>query len=168
MDSNADNLNASSLSFIEGLYADFIRDPQSVEPSWREYFAEFARHDPFANRPKTAPTFRPPGLFACAGLAEHDGQDVASRARTESAGEIASLQERVDQLVHAYRVRGHLIAHLDPLGMARPHPPELELEYHGLTESDLDRPFSTEAIQGADVLTLRDILARLRNSYCRS
>ena len=52
--------------------------------------------------------------------------------------------------------------------MPRPHLPELDPEYYGFTEADMDRPFSTATIRGPDVLTLRDILERLRNTYCRS
>jgi 2-oxoglutarate dehydrogenase E1 component len=81
---------------------------------------------------------------------------------------MASLQDRVDQLIRAYRVRGHMVANIDPLGMPRPHLPELDPEYYRLSEADLDRPFSTDTIRGPDVLTLRDIINRLRNTYCRS
>ena len=81
---------------------------------------------------------------------------------------MALLQDRVDQLVRAYRVRGHMIAAIDPLGLPRPSQPELDPEYYGFTEADLDRPFSTDTIRGPDVLTLRRILTRLRNTYCRS
>src|SRR5262249_23517498 len=56
----------------------------------------------------------------------------------------------------------------DPLGMPRPHLPELDPEFYGFTEADLDRPFSTESIRGPDILTLQEILERLRNTYCRS
>jgi len=78
-------------------------------------------------------------------------------------------QDRVNQLVHAYRVRGHLIARLDPLG--RPHDgsfPELELEQYALSEGDLDSLFSSTMIAGTTVLTLREILELLRATYCGS
>ena len=88
-------------------------------------------------------------------------------ARTKELN-VAVLQDRVDQLIRAYRVRGHMIANLDPLGLPRSVPPELDLEFYGLTEADMDRPFSTRTIYGPDVLTLRGILKRLRNTYCRS
>ena len=81
---------------------------------------------------------------------------------------MAVLQDRVDQLIRAYRVRGHMVAEIDPLGMPRPHQPELDPEFYGFTEADMDRPFSTDTIHGPDVLTLRQIIERLRNTYCRS
>jgi multifunctional 2-oxoglutarate metabolism enzyme len=77
------------------------------------------------------------------------------------------------QLINAYRVRGHLIADLDPLGMEPSYHPELDPETYGLTIWDLDREFLTgslgEAIgEGASkpVATLREILETLRDTYC--
>ncbi len=74
----------------------------------------------------------------------------------------------MDALVRAYRVRGHMMAKIDPLGLPRPSQPELDPEYYGLSGGDLDRKFSSRTIFGARVLTLREILTRLRNTYCRS
>lgn len=82
--------------------------------------------------------------------------------------DIAIRQDRVDQLVRAYRVRGHMIAKIDPLGMPRPPMPELEPKFYHLTDVDMDRRFSSRTIYGTETLTLREILDRLRNTYCRS
>ncbi|MFM7519048.1 MAG: 2-oxoglutarate dehydrogenase E1 component [Planctomycetota bacterium] len=89
---------------------------------------------------------------------------------TGTAGEdrVAFLQDRVDQLVRAFRVRGHLMAEIDPLGRPRPGLPELEASFYHLTEDDLDRTFSTDTIEGPQSMTLRQIIKRLRNTYCRS
>jgi 2-oxoglutarate dehydrogenase E1 component len=98
----------------------------------------------------------PMGSLRPAQLRADDGMDMAVR------------QDRVDQLVRAYRVRGHMIANVDPLGLARPHHPELDPEYYGLDQSDLGRVFSSRTIYGTERLALSDILQRLRNTYCRS
>ncbi|HEX4335386.1 MAG TPA: 2-oxoglutarate dehydrogenase E1 component [Polyangiaceae bacterium] len=82
--------------------------------------------------------------------------------------DIAIRQDRVDQLVRAYRVRGHMIAKIDPLGMPRAPMAELDPKYYHLTEEDMDRRFSSRTIYGTETLTLREILERLRNTYCRS
>ena len=86
------------------------------------------------------------------------------------AGEerVAFLQDRVDQLVRAYRVRGHLMAEIDPLGRPRPGLPELDPAFYHLTEEDMDRSFSTDTIEGPQSMSLRQIIRRLRNTYCRS
>jgi 2-oxoglutarate dehydrogenase E1 component len=82
--------------------------------------------------------------------------------------DIAIRQDRVDQLVRAYRVRGHMVAKIDPLGMPRPATPELDPKFYHLTDADMDRRFSSRTIYGTETLTLREILDRLRNTYCRS
>ena len=89
---------------------------------------------------------------------------------TGTAGEerVAFLQDRVDQLVRAYRVRGHLMAEIDPLGRPRPGLPELDPAFYHLTEEDMDRAFSTDTIEGPQSMSLRQIIRRLRNTYCRS
>jgi 2-oxoglutarate dehydrogenase E1 component len=80
----------------------------------------------------------------------------------------SALQERVDRLIHNYRVRGHRIAEVDPLGLRRQTAPELDLESYGFTEQDLDREFSCGALCQQGVLKLREILDRLRATYCRT
>ncbi len=86
---------------------------------------------------------------------------------TKRLRESNARQERVDQLVRAFRVRGHAIAELDPLGRGRKQHPELEIGHYGLSEDDLDQPFSSRTMPGAPVLTLRRIVQRLHNTYCR-
>ena len=81
---------------------------------------------------------------------------------------VAFLQDRVDQLVRAYRVRGHLMAEIDPLGRPRPGLPELDPQFYHLTEEDMDRSFSTDTIEGPQSMSLRQIIRRLHNTYCRS
>ena len=86
---------------------------------------------------------------------------------TRRLRESNARQERVDQLVRAFRVRGHAIAELDPLGRGRKHHPELEIGYYGLSDADLDQPFSSRTMPGAPVMSLRRITQRLHNTYCR-
>ena len=76
-----------------------------------------------------------------------------------------TFQHRVDELIRNYRIRGHTIAQLDPLGIPREEPPELCPGYYGFTVRNMDRPFSVESIS-EHALTLRQILSRLRNTYC--
>ncbi|WP_106238900.1 multifunctional oxoglutarate decarboxylase/oxoglutarate dehydrogenase thiamine pyrophosphate-binding subunit/dihydrolipoyllysine-residue succinyltransferase subunit [Allonocardiopsis opalescens] len=75
---------------------------------------------------------------------------------------------RVHELIHAYRVRGHLMADTDPLEYKQRRHPDLDVLEHGLTLWDLEREFPTGGFGGKSVMKLRDILGLLRNSYCRT
>jgi multifunctional 2-oxoglutarate metabolism enzyme len=87
-------------------------------------------------------------------LAGHDGQALVEK----SAG--------VLHLINMYRVRGHLVAHLNPLGQEPPSHPELDLAHHGLSVWDLDREFFAEGLAGRHTATLREILRTLQDAYC--
>ncbi len=88
---------------------------------------------------------------------------LAARLRHANA-----QQERVDQLARSFRNRGHAVARLDPLGRRASVDPELSLEYHGLSEDDLDTPFTLQTGAGPRTLPLRAIVRKLENTYCRS
>lgn len=149
-----------NLAFVEELYADFLRDPASVPEDWRRYFEEVGPTDGFGSRPDFGPTFRTRSYYG-----PREGVGPPDRGR---AAELAALQHRVTQLIRNYRVRGHIVAQVDPLGMPRPQPPELNPSYYGFTEADLDRPVSSESLASGKPRTLREVLQCLRNTYCRS
>ncbi len=75
---------------------------------------------------------------------------------------------RVQELINSFRVRGHLMADIDPLEYVQRTHPDLEIEQHGLTFWDLDREFVTNGFGGKRQMKLRDILGVLRDSYCRT
>ncbi|MGP4114107.1 multifunctional oxoglutarate decarboxylase/oxoglutarate dehydrogenase thiamine pyrophosphate-binding subunit/dihydrolipoyllysine-residue succinyltransferase subunit [Streptomyces sp. 4N509B] len=75
---------------------------------------------------------------------------------------------RVFDLIHAYRVRGHLMADTDPLEYRQRKHPDLDIKEHGLTLWDLEREFAVGGFAGKSMLKLRDILGVLRDSYCRT
>ncbi|RHW26836.1 multifunctional oxoglutarate decarboxylase/oxoglutarate dehydrogenase thiamine pyrophosphate-binding subunit/dihydrolipoyllysine-residue succinyltransferase subunit [Nocardioides immobilis] len=79
-------------------------------------------------------------------------------------------QARILELIHAYRVRGHLMADTDPLEYKQRSHPDLRIESHGLTLWDLDREFPTGEFGGSGrrFMKLRHILGILRDSYCRT
>ena len=82
----------------------------------------------------------------------------------EQIGKVA----RIQQLIHAYRDRGHLLANVDPLEYSMAYHPDLDIREHGLTLWDLDRKWPTGGFGGASSLTLRKILGVLRDAYCRT
>ena len=93
-----------------------------------------------------------------------------SRDISASHDDEISKQARILELIHAYRVRGHMMADTDPLEYQQRSHPDLEVESHGLTLWDLDREFATGSFggEGRRFMKLRNILGILRDSYCRT
>jgi 2-oxoglutarate decarboxylase len=91
-------------------------------------------------------------------------------ARDISASHETDLDKtvRVQEVIHAYRVRGHLMADTDPLEYRQRTHPDLDVLTHGLTLWDLDREFATGGFAGRDLMKLREILGVLRDAYTRS
>lgn len=75
---------------------------------------------------------------------------------------------RVFELIHSYRVRGHVMADTDPLEYRQRKHPDLDITEHGLTLWDLEREFAVGGFSGKSLMKLRDILGVLRDSYCRT
>ena len=96
------------------------------------------------------------------------GFEMASCPRKCVAAEQARAQSKVASLIYAYRSQGHIIAQLDPLGNNITRHPDLELEQFGFTDRDLDRVFDTGHLGGPQRATLREILAILQETYCRT
>ncbi len=150
-----------SLAYLEALYADYLRDAAAVPAEWRNYFAGLVNGERPELPSAPGPAFRNYSVFN-----PPTGQRSNVSRRDESG--VAGLQEHVDSLIRSYRSRGHIIAQVDPLRQPKAAPPELEPAYHGLTDADLDQPFACETMEPHRLLPLREIISRLRNTYCRS
>ena len=155
-------LTGANAGFIAELYTRFLEDPRSVDESWRRFFSEInddvatllteARGPSWAKRERA---ILGNGAAPAAGTEE----EALRRATTDSI--------RALQLIRAYRVRGHLEADLDPLGLEKRGPyPELDYRSHGFTESDLDREIFIANLFGRERASLREIIAILRETYC--
>jgi len=158
--------NPASLAFAEDLFVSWQQDPASVSPDWRAYFESLpgARKDTARQGPsfRAASIFNPPEI-------QRPGPNGNGKSHAMLApGEVAAQQDKVDQLVRAYRTRGHLVAKIDPLERPRPELSELDPASYGFSEADLDRRFSTSELFGPPTMTLRQILEKLRATYCRS
>jgi 2-oxoglutarate dehydrogenase E1 component len=151
---------ANNLAFIEGMYESYARDPNSVPPDWQGYFADLKDGELRFPKPRFGPSFEPASIF----------NPPSPLPAPERFGDrnTASLQDRVYLLIRLYRVRGHRIAQVDPLGLPLPEPPELQPEFFGFTDADMDLPVYSETFQYEGPLTLGSLLERLRNTYCRS
>jgi 2-oxoglutarate dehydrogenase E1 component len=157
-------LDIQSLAFADRMFEQYIADPESVSSDWREYFEQFSNgaqttEPPRSSRPDVA---RPTPARVTSPANGRNGQPRTAEL------DAAAKQERIDQLVRNYRVRGHIAADLDPLDRPRPNPPELDPSFYGFTEADYDREFVTRSEKGMKKRSLRDIIRWLRNTYCRA
>jgi 2-oxoglutarate dehydrogenase E1 component len=141
-----------NLGYIEELHAAYCRDRNSVPPEWQEIFSRGENGEKW---PAEMPLAPPRSIFNPRGPAAAGSSD-------------AQQQDRINQLIRAYRMRGHLIAQVHPIGATPPSPPELDPSFYGFTESDLHKTFSSEILRRQEPLTLQQILDLLRNTYCRS
>ena len=116
--------NTINLAFVEGLYLDYLKDPLSVPAEWRAYFDQLSNSDRGSASPRLGPSFRPPGIFNPFIVSGNGGLGARE-------AEVAAMQNRVDELIRNYRVRGHMVAAIDPLMISRPRIPELEPEFYG-------------------------------------
>lgn len=149
------SIDPHNLGYVENLLEEYHREPNKLPEAWRKYFREVGEFEG-NGAARVRPAFRPSSLF-----------DPPQNIQSGPHERATQLQDRVNQLIRAFRVRGHLAARLDPLGLDRSKPPELALRYYGFTSNDLDLPFATSTLGGPETQTLRDIVERLRRTYCR-
>ncbi len=135
-------LNGQNIAFLEDVYEQYQTDPNSVSTEWQQYFANLATSS-----------------ASTTGASSTSGTGLDAVAATK--------QGSVSRLISTYRAMGHKRATIDPIGEMEPQDAkELELEYHGLSDADLDTVFDTGPLRAPDRLPLRDIVAILKHSYC--
>ncbi|HEY2981580.1 MAG TPA: 2-oxoglutarate dehydrogenase E1 component [Anaerolineales bacterium] len=163
MNQELDLPTASNLDFTEQLYAEYLRNPSSLPAEWQAYFAGLGNHQPSPNLFRLGPSFRRRSIFN-----PGRGTSLPEDRFDEAIGPMMVLQHRVDRLLRAYRVRGHIQARVDPLSQTVRYVPELDPQYYGFGDADMDRLFVCETMRSDGRLTLRQIISRLREIYCGS
>ena len=153
-------LTGENAWFVEQQYLAWTDDPGSVGAEWQSLFEGFGP-PPDQGALNGAPHLSARSIFNPRGTGASTG--VAARAA-------ALRQARTVQLINAYRVRGHMLADIDPLKhLERTEHPELTPAWWGLDDADLDQPVSGSFMHGvADTTTPREILAALRTAWCGS
>jgi 2-oxoglutarate dehydrogenase E1 component len=151
-------LGAQNLEFAESQLESYLLDRNSVSPDWRDYFDDLKVVDSGLTAESLHVPFQAGSIFR---------RSTAVRV-DPSTSDAVILQERLDQLIRSYRVRGHIIAKIDPLHGERPQPAELDPAFYGFTDEHMDRQFSTQWAGGPDARTLREMLSSLQSTYCRS
>ncbi|MCP5361169.1 MAG: 2-oxoglutarate dehydrogenase E1 component [Hyphomicrobiales bacterium] len=167
-------LYSANAVYIAELYEQYLNNPGTVSDDWQEYFASFSG-DADAVRNVTGPSwtrersqvvgYAPPVLERRKSVGGRRAQD-----KIKSTEQQASMDAiHAHMLIRAFRVRGHLIANLDPLGLAvRQSHPELDPARYGFTEKEYDREIFLGGWLGLEKATLRQILDILRQTYSSS
>ena len=165
-------LNGANAAFIADLYAKWVANPATVDPSFADLFA--ALNDEArsvltdASGASWAPNHYEFGEPEPVKPAAKGAKAEAAPAPTTDQIRAAVLDSiRALMLIRAYRVRGHLEADLDPLHLQvqKPHE-ELDPKTYGFTEADMDRPIFIDKVLGRETATVREILSILRETYC--
>ena len=169
-----------SPAFIETLYRRYKADPTGIEPQWQQFFEglENSASGPSWANPRwplsdtdslTAgldPTQMEPAPKPAKGGAAKPAPAPAASSEADIA-KAAGDSIRAMLLIRTYRVRGHLAADLDPLGLSRQDlPADMTPEYHGFTDADLDRPIYLGGTLGLEKATVREIVQILQANYC--
>ena len=168
-----------SPAFIEALYARYKASPDSVEPAWRGMFEGLeGPSTPSWTNPAWPPATTDdltaaldPTQMEPAARPSKGGKPVVAPAAAPAQDEIvraAGDAIRAQLLIRTYRVRGHLAANLDPLGLSglRELPADLKTEYYGFCDADIDRPVYLGGTMGFEWATVRQLVDTLRKNYC--
>ncbi len=184
-------LQGHNAEYIEQLYARYATDPNAVDEAWQQFFRQLGDSEIDAKREAAGPSWArtdwppQPSDDLTAAL---DGQwgDLGPAAEKSAAAKLKSKAAetgvtvtddqikravldsiRALMIIRAYRIRGHLVADLDPLGMREnvPHP-ELDPRSYGFTEADMDRPIFIDNVLGLEMASMREIVSIVKRTYC--
>ncbi len=181
-------LYGGNADYIEALHAAFLEDPEAVDPEWREFFGALKDDaGDIRKNAKGASWSRPSWPLQANGelVSALDGnwglveKVVEKKVKDKAAAEGVKVSPidvmqatrdsvRAIMMIRAYRMRGHLHANLDPLGIAKPLEDynELSPEAYGFTEADYDRPIFIDHVLGLEYATIREMLEILKRTYC--
>ncbi|NJL50725.1 MAG: 2-oxoglutarate dehydrogenase E1 component [Blastochloris sp.] len=184
-------LSGGSAAYIEDLYARFQTDPAAVEAQWRDFFADLEENRGEAARSARGASWKRAdwpvpanGELVSAldgnwsALEKTVGERIRAKSAEASRGAVISEEQiqrasrdsvRAIMMIRAFRMRGHLHADLDPLGIATRHDHgELDPVSYGFTEADYDRKIFIDHVLGLEFATVREMLVILRRTYCRT
>jgi len=188
-----DALHASSFlqghnaEYVEQLYARYADNPGAVDESWQAFFRSLGDAPADAKAEAAGPSWAradwPPApaddlTAALDGQWPTEPEAAGKKIKEKAAEKGVALDEaqvrsavldsiRALMIIRAYRIRGHLIADLDPLGMreTKLHP-ELDPASYGFAAADMDRPIFIDKVLGLEVATMAEIMAIVQRTYC--
>ena len=182
-------MQGNNAEYLEQLYAKYANDPNSVDEAWSAFFqtlgdAEFdikkeaqgpswARSD-WPIQPNDDLTAALDGMWTPIAETNNAGKKISEKAKekgieiTDKMIKQAVLDSiRALMIIRAYRIRGHLAADLDPLGLLEGSKhPELDPKTYGFTEADMDRPIFIDNVLGLQIASMRQIIEIVKRTYC--
>jgi 2-oxoglutarate dehydrogenase E1 component len=164
---NNSYLFGGNAPYVEEMYENYLENPGSVPDNWRGYF-DALQHVPAGDGSDTRDVPHQPVINAFAERAKQGGTKVVVAAGADS--DLGRKRVAVQQLIAAYRNVGSRWADLDPLKRTeRDHIPELDPAFYGFADADFETVFNTSnTFFGKEVMSLRDLLNALRETYCAS
>ncbi|WP_071672961.1 2-oxoglutarate dehydrogenase E1 component [Nioella nitratireducens] len=183
-------MQGANAEYLEQLYAQYANDPNAVDQAWQEFFRALGDTGSDVQAEAAGPSWMrrdwPPqpnddltGALTGEWAPEPEEAKSAGKKIKDKAAEkgVEVSDEAIKRavldslralmLIRAYRIRGHLAADLDPLGMRDPSKhPELDPKSYGFTESDMDRPIFIDNVLGLQVASLRQIVDIVKRTYC--
>jgi 2-oxoglutarate dehydrogenase E1 component len=177
-------LTGANATYIAEIYSRYLAQPASVDPSWAALFAEIGDDVKEVLDELRGASWSPSDKKVIGG--NGDNVEMFPHVSASGNGQAASQQAAAPaqsgvtrratldtinalMMIRVYRVRGHLIAKFDPLGLeGRDYHPELDPLTYGFGEEDMDRPIFINNVLGMETATIREILQVLRETYCGS
>tara|TARA_A100001011_G_scaffold284105_1_gene294531 strand:+ start:2096 stop:4984 length:2889 start_codon:yes stop_codon:yes gene_type:complete len=162
-------LAGNNSEFINEFYADYLEDPNSLPESWKQFFEGLSEEQKLIHKDLKGPSWSPIkknreiNIKPQSDKIKEKTQDINLNSTHEGTKDSV----RAIMLVRAYRIRGHLIASLDPLGLLRKDEhPELKPETYGFTKKDYNRKIYLDGVLGVQYASLNEILKILKKTYC--
>ena len=171
-------LEGSNSSFIEELYLNYIKNPENVPQSWREFFDGLDEDQKIIQTEIQGPSWSPKknNISQIIDKVKISVEDNFTKKELLSNGDLATrdgYEKEKEQsvkaiaLIRAYRIRGHLIANLDPLGMMeRKYLNELHPSNHGFQKEDYNKKIYLREYMDSKYATINEILSFLKKTYC--
>ena len=171
-------LEGSNSSFIEELYLNYIKNPENVPQSWREFFDGLDEDQKIIQTEIQGPSWSPKknNISQIIDKVKISAEDNFTKKELSSNGDLTTrdgYEKEKEQsvkaiaLIRAYRIRGHLIANLDPLGMMeRKYLNELHPSNHGFQKEDYNKKIYLREYMDSKYATINEILSFLKKTYC--
>ena len=167
-------LGGNSSQFIEELYAEYLRAPDSIPSEWREFFEGLKDKKEEILKTVVGPSWAPKSKkkriqINIEKIAENSNNINLNLPENPEILETAKDSIRASMLIRAYRIRGHLISNLDPLGLLKRYEhPELKPETYGFSNNDLQKKIFLDGVLGFQTATLKEIIEVARKTYCQN